>query len=87
MKTTIITALLLFMNGGIVGADAPCETKSTSTMVYICTGSNSIRYHKTSRCRGLSNCSGDIIKISIEEASQMGRTACKICYNTNRKIL
>ena len=80
MKTAIIMALLLFMTGGSVGADAPHETESTATMVYICTGGNSIRYHKTSGCKGLSNCSGDIIKISIEEAKQMGRTACKICY-------
>lgn len=48
--------------------------------VYICTGSYSERYHKSSHCRGLSHCSGDIENVSVEDARNLGRTPCEICY-------
>lgn len=51
-----------------------------SDNVYICTGSSSKRYHCDRDCRGLSSCSGEIEEISEEEAEDMGRTPCKICY-------
>lgn len=50
------------------------------SMVYVCTGSKSKRYHKTNECKGLSKCSGSIKKVTIEEAKRMNRTPCKICY-------
>ena len=80
MKTIIITALLLFMNDGSVGVFAPHKIESSVSIVYVCTGSNSKRYHKTDECWGLNSCSGDIVRVSIEKARQMGRTPCKICY-------
>lgn len=48
--------------------------------VYICTGGSSKRYHCDPDCKGLSRCSGEIEEISEEEAEDMGRTPCKICY-------
>lgn len=51
-----------------------------SDNVYICTGGSSKRYHCDPDCKGLSRCSGEIEKISEEEAEDMGRTPCKICY-------
>lgn len=51
-----------------------------SDNVYICTGSSSKRYHCDPGCKGLSRCSGEIEEISEEEAEDMGRTPCKICY-------
>lgn len=48
--------------------------------VYICTGESSTKYHSDPDCRGLSRCSGEIEEISEEEAEDMGRTPCKICY-------
>lgn len=48
--------------------------------VFICTGESSERYHCDRDCRGLSRCSGEIEEISEEEAEDMGRTPCKICY-------
>lgn len=48
--------------------------------VYICTGGSSKRYHCDRRCKGLSNCTGAIEAVSEEEAGDMGRTPCKICY-------
>lgn len=52
------------------------ETKK----VYICTGRNSHAYHKTRDCYGLSNCSRSILKVSLEEAEEEGRTPCHYCH-------
>lgn len=48
--------------------------------VYICTGETSTKYHCDQNCHGLSNCSGEIDEVSKDEAEEMGRTPCKICY-------
>lgn len=44
--------------------------------VYICNGPSSHRYHHSKRCIGLSNCSTDIEKISLQEAKDKGRSLC-----------
>ena len=57
-----------------IDADADVE-------VYICTGPQSKRYHKTKGCRGLSSCSRQILKITLREATdEYGRTPCGYCY-------
>ena len=56
------------------------ESSSSSDNVYICTGGSSERYHSSPDCRGLGRCSGEIEEVSEEEAEDMGRTPCKICY-------
>lgn len=48
--------------------------------VYICTGPYSKAYHKTSICKGLSNCSRDIDAITESEAIDEGRHKCGFCY-------
>lgn len=53
---------------------------SQSGMVYVCTGPNSERYHKSSDCTGLSRCSDEIEAYSREEARSLGYTPCGICY-------
>lgn len=51
----------------------------SSEYVYICTGPSSSVYHKTDDCRGLNRCSDSIDKVTVKEAKEMGRRACKIC--------
>ena len=53
---------------------------SGDTYVYICTGPQSKRYHKTSTCKGLKSCSKEIKKITLEEAKKLNRTPCGYCY-------
>lgn len=48
--------------------------------VYICTGPQSKRHHKTADCRGLRSCSKDIKKVTLEYARKIGRTPCGYCY-------
>lgn len=56
------------------------KTQQNVEYVYICNGPSSKKYHKTSNCRGLSNCSTAKQKLSKADAVKKGRTACKICY-------
>jgi hypothetical protein len=44
--------------------------------VYICDSPNSIRYHLAQNCRGLSNCSHRIVKVSLEDAKKRNLTLC-----------
>ena len=72
MKKAFLTFALMLI--------AAVSTASGDTYVYICTGSKSVRFHKTPTCRGLNNCQGTITKITLEDARKMGRTPCKICH-------
>lgn len=56
------------------------KVDSTQATVYICTGPQSKRYHKTARCRGLNSCSEDIKAVSLDYARSIGRTPCGWCY-------
>lgn len=58
---------------------SPNNVTPKEQMVYICTGSSSKKYHAKSDCLGLKNCGGDIKKISVKKAIEMGRKPCKIC--------
>jgi len=53
--------------------------------VYICTGSNSKRYHEFDNCKGLRRCTGDIECIPIEDAQYIGRTPCGYCATGESK--
>ena len=64
------------------GATHRPDVKQATTYVYICTGPQSKRYHKASTCRGLSNCSKEIRRVSLEKARSMGRTPCKWCHKS-----
>ena len=50
---------------------------NAENMVYICKSEGAYAYHLTDKCRGLSNCKHDIIRVSITEAYKLGKK--KIC--------
>ncbi|WP_316826438.1 hypothetical protein [Pedobacter miscanthi] len=66
MKT--LSLLILFFLTNI--------TCKESTTVYICNSPNAKRYHNSSSCKGLSNCTYKIVKIDIEKAKKDGKTLC-----------
>lgn len=70
MKTILLSILLLLSSA-----------KSSETYVYICTGPKSECYNKTKDCRGLQNCSREIIKVSLSDAKEKyHRRSCGYCY-------
>lgn len=52
--------------------------KSSGGTVYICTGPESTKYHRSANCRGLNRCSASIVKTSPKAS---GRKPCRICYH------
>lgn len=54
--------------------------KKSDKIVYICDGPKAKVYHSSPNCRGLNRCSGNIVKVSVSKAKEMGRRPCKICY-------
>ena len=51
------------------------------TYVYICTGPQSECYHKNTFCRAFKKCSGDIKKVTLDQAKdKYKRRPCGYCY-------
>ena len=48
--------------------------------VFICQGPRAKVYHKAKNCKGLNNCSTDLKAVTVRQAKNMGRRACKIEY-------
>ena len=53
---------------------ATCKEPVT---VYLCNNGGGKKYHLSSNCRGLSNCSHKLISISLNKARDQGKTLCK----------
>jgi hypothetical protein len=66
MKTL---SLLLFFFANMI-------TCKETTTVYICNSPGAKKYHNTSDCRGLSNCTYKIVKVDIEKAKKDGKILC-----------
>ncbi|MFH1049322.1 MAG: hypothetical protein V1779_00165 [bacterium] len=47
--------------------------------VVICQGRYAKVYHSSANCRGLNNCRGGVITVTLKEALNMGRRPCKVC--------
>jgi hypothetical protein len=69
-KFISILAVLLFTAFLTVSFSSP------ETEVYICKGKYSKKYHYKKNCRGLSNCSTNIYKVTLSEAKKLKRTLC-----------
>ena len=48
----------------------------TEQDVYLCITKGGKKYHFDIDCRGLSNCKGEIIKVTLKEAKDKGKTIC-----------
>lgn len=56
------------------------EASAGRTTVYVCTGPNAEKYHKSSKCRGIRKSSCKIVSIDLADAKKAGYKPCKICY-------
>lgn len=77
MKTILLATVF-----SILGTSVTTGVTSEKS-VYICTGPMSKKYHSRSNCKGLRNCSEDVLKVSLEKAISLGRTPYKVCHNNN----
>jgi hypothetical protein len=53
--------------------------KPTGSVVYMCDSGNTVKYHASPTCRGLSRCNATVVKISKAEATQT-MDGCTFCY-------
>ncbi|MES2275980.1 MAG: hypothetical protein V4592_08155 [Bacteroidota bacterium] len=65
------TLLLLFVLFG----ESKCTEPKT---VYICASKHAQRYHYRADCRGLKNCTYQIVKTTIADAKKSGKTLCHL---------
>lgn len=80
MRIFLLSLLFLGLpNAYSTEANINCVSHG-DTMVYVCTGKGSYRYHRHSDCRGLNNCKGSIKRVTLQKAQSMKRTPCKKCY-------
>ena len=50
-------------------------------MVYVCNSKNSVAFHPSKECKGLQQCTHEIIHISKKDAvDKYGKRACKMCH-------
>ena len=75
-----LLCILFLLVSGTIGINADKSGDTNEVEVYICTGPQSKRYHKTSSCRGLKSCSKEIVKVPLKKAKDLGRTPCGYCY-------
>ncbi len=68
--------LLLFVLFG----ESKCAEPKT---VYICASKHAQRYHYRADCKGLRNCTYQILKVTIAEARKSGKTPCKLEKQAN----
>lgn len=52
------------------------QSAAAKHAVYVCGSGNGKKYHLSSRCRGLSNCSYKTIATTLEEARREGKSLC-----------
>ena len=80
MGKTILIAIALMLGHFNYVQPTSFKMKANESYVYICTGPYAKKYHKTSSCKGLDNCSESVKKVTENYAIDKGRTRCKICY-------
>lgn len=81
----IALALLSLLLIGCSGKEEQQEQEQaieqpTSTAIYICNSPTAETYHNNPECRGLSRCRYEVVEVTQEEAEELGRRPCKICY-------
>lgn len=80
MKQLILSISLVLLTITSVQISASKLYSTKTETVYICTGGYSKKYHSSPDCRGLDNCKGQIIEVSLYDAvNKYYRTPCKVC--------
>ncbi|WP_268848924.1 hypothetical protein [Flavobacterium aestivum] len=60
---------VLFTSIFIVLSSLP---KNNTDSVYICISKTASKYHLTTNCRGLNQCTHEVRKVSLKEANELG---------------
>ena len=79
MMKHIYLILIAFILSGFspvgIGFDSDQQTK-----VIVVMSNNAYAYHKTRNCTAVKKATHKVKEVTLEEAKQMGRKPCKMCY-------
>jgi hypothetical protein len=56
------------------------EAGRRTATVYVCVSKSSVAYHSRDNCAGLNRCSHEVRAMSVTDAQQLGKRACRKCY-------
>jgi hypothetical protein len=79
IKKSMVAAVKDFRAGLLAWVFLLASCAPQGNMVFICASAGATRYHAT-RCRGLNACTHPIKKVTLQQAEQLGKTACRLCY-------
>ena len=66
---------------GLTSAETSlCGVTNDQTKVIVVMSSNAYAYHKTRNCSAVKKATHKVKEVTLEEAKEMGRKPCKICY-------
>ena len=79
MMKHIYLILIAFILSGFspVGIDFSSDQQ---TKVIVVMSNNAYAYHKTRNCTAVKKATHKVKEVTLEEAKEMGRKPCKICY-------
>ena len=79
MMKHIYLILIAFILSGFspVGIDFSSDQQ---TKVIVVMSNNAYAYHKTRNCTAVKKATHRVKEVTLEEAKEMGRKPCKICY-------
>ena len=77
----MLSAIILFAACILPSCSPKAEVEGADVdgVVYVCTGPNSRRYHQDEDCKGLRNCSREVVVLAEDEAIESGKTPCRLC--------
>lgn len=79
-KHFLIILISLFLSGLTSAETSLCCVTNDQTKVIVVMSSNAYAYHKTRNCSAVKKATHKVKEVTLEEAKEMGRKPCKICY-------
>jgi hypothetical protein len=79
-KHFLLILISLFLSGFTSAETHPCVDANEQTKVIVVMSGNAYAYHKTRNCSAVKKATHKVKEVTLEEAKEMGRSPCKICY-------
>ena len=80
MKHFLIILIALFLSGFTSTETHLCVNANEQTKVIVVMSNNAYAFHKTRNCSAVKKATHTVKEVTLEEAKEMGRKPCKICY-------
>ena len=79
-KHFLLILIALFLSGFTSAETHTCNYADEQTKVIVVMSTNAYAYHKTRNCSAVKKATHKVKEVTLEEAKEMGRKPCKICY-------